>query len=206
MLHALPEPYVLILLEDFFLQRAVPTALLGELLGTLKVLDGAYLRLRPFPPPDVRLVRHPRVGEIDFGAPYRASVQPALWHKDSLLELLQDGENAWEFEIYGARRSDLLERGFYSTWEPALELYAGVVTGRWIPYGVAVCREQGVAVDLSARPMLSPREAALRNATRVLTEGLGLIPWRTRERLLRWVRATGLRKPRPIPVPAKRPG
>ncbi|MBI5512674.1 MAG: hypothetical protein HY909_02845 [Deltaproteobacteria bacterium] len=206
MLQAIPEDYVLILLEDFFLQREVPTALLTELLGTLQALDGAYLRLRPFPAPDVRLVRHPRVGEIDLGAPYRASMQPALWHKASLLELLKDGENAWQFEIFGARRSDLFARGFYSVWEPALELYAGVVTGRWIPYGVAVCREQGVEVDLSARPMLSPREAARRNVNRVLNEAAELIPWRARNRILRWVRATGLRKPRPIPVPAKRQG
>jgi hypothetical protein len=54
--------------------------------------------------------------------------------------------------------------------------------------------------------MLSPREAARRNVNRVLNEAAELIPWRARNRILRWVRATGLRKPRPIPVPAKRQG
>lgn len=205
MLLAMPETHVLIALEDFLLYEPVNTHRIQKLFESLVALDGAYLRLRPFPPPDVRLVRHPDVGEIDLGAPYRASMQAAIWHKQSLLDLLCDGESPWVFEHLGARRSDAFSRGFYSTWTPALHFYAAVVQGKWIPYGIALCREHGATVDLNARATLTPRETAARALNRVLVDAVDAIPWRTREAMLRWFRATGLRTPRPIPTRAHPP-
>lgn len=195
MLEALDTPAVLVLLEDFLLRRRVDTAEVLARVEDFFAVDAAYLRLRPFPPPDVRLARHPAIGESEPGAPYRASMQAALWRRDDLLALLRDGENPWEFEVHGARRSDAFARGFYSARTDVLDYYAGVTAGKWIPYGVAVCREHGVAVDLDARPMMSAGEAMRRNAARVGNEVFGAIPWKARERLLRWFRATGLRRP-----------
>lgn len=192
MLERLDTTYVLIILEDFLLRSSVDTARILRLARELDELSGAYLRLRPYPTPDVRLARFPLIGEIEPGAPYRASMQAAIWRRESLLELLRDEENPWQMEVFGARRSDEMRRGFYSTWEPALDYYAGVAMGRWIPYGLALCREQGVAVELKARPTLSPRDAAKRNAGRVLNVALDQVPWKVRERVRRWVRATGL--------------
>lgn len=192
MLDRIETPYVLVILEDFLLRSRVDDGLLISLLGQLDELGGAYLRLRPYPPPDVPLVRYPLIGEIARRAPYRASMQAAFWRRESLQELLRDEENPWQMEVRGARRSDEMQRGFYSTWKPALDFYAGVAMGKWIPYGVALCREEGVPVDLTARPMLSPRQAARRNAFRVLNVALDQVPWQMRERVRRWVRATGL--------------
>lgn len=205
MLAEVRTPAVLILLEDFLLQAPVDTSLMRARVDDFFSLDAAYLRLRPFPPPDVRLARFPAVGENEPGAPYRASMQAALWRVDDLCALLSDGENPWEFEVFGARRSDAFARGFYSTRAPAIEYYAGVTMGKWVPYGVAVCREQGVLVDLSARPMMTPAEALRRNVGRVTSEAFGLIPWRAAEHLLRWFRATGLRRPPSRRAPDPRP-
>lgn len=195
MVERVETPAVLVVLEDFLLRRRVDTAEVLARVDDFFRLDAAYLRMRPFPPPDVRLARFPAVGECEPGAPYRASMQAALWRKEDLLALLRDGENPWEFEVYGARRSDAFERGFYSAHTDVLDYYAAVTMGKWIPYGVALCRENGVAVDLAARPMMSPEEAMRRNVSRVTNEAFGLVPWKARERMLRWFRATGLRKP-----------
>lgn len=202
MLAAIETPYVLILLEDFFLEARVDTERLRDLARRLEALDGAYLRLRPFPPPDCRLARHPPVGEIEPGAPYRCSVQAAFWRRESLLALLVDGESPWEFEHLAARRSDGDDRGYYSVWEPALRYFAGVTMGAWLPEGIAVCREQGVAVDRGARRTLTPRELAAQVPLRALTSLLGAIPWKPRARLLRAWRAWGLRPQRPYPSQA----
>ncbi len=195
MLDGVDTPWVIVVLEDFLLERTVDTAAMLRLVDAAERLGAGYLRLRPFPPPDCRLARFPSVGEIEPGAPYRASMQAAIWRRDELHALLVEGENPWEFEIYGARRSDLSSRGYYSTWSPALHYYAGVTAGKWIPYGVAVCREQGVPVDLASRPMMRSDEAMRRNVSRVINEAANLVPWKARERALRWFRATGLRTP-----------
>lgn len=195
MLQHVASPIVLLLLDDFFFRSRVDSARLEGLVRTFQKLDGAYLRLVPNPPPDLPLARFPAVGEIIPGAPYRASLQAALWRKDDLLALLRDEENPWQMEVLGSRRSDGMERGFYAVWTPALDYYAGVVSGRWEPYGLAVLREQGVPVDLSARPALSAMENLSRSARALAWRPWFALPWQTRATLLRWARATGLRKP-----------
>lgn len=197
MLDRIESPVVLILLDDFFFQSKVNTGRIEGLLHDMARLDAAYLRLVPMPPPDHRLARFDDVGEIGLGAPYRTSLQAAFWRKDDLVAVLREEENPWQFEVLGSRRADAFERGFYSVWEPALRYYAGVVAGRWEPYGLAVCREQGVPVDLGARGVLSPRENLSRRLQGIVWRPWYMLPWQTRNTALRWFRATGLRKPHP---------
>ena len=40
---------------------------------------------------------------IDF-KPYSVSLQPSIWQKEFLLEILQKGENIWQTEIEGSKR------------------------------------------------------------------------------------------------------
>lgn len=197
MVERIDSPIVLMLLDDFFFRSRVNTARIEGLVRDFERLDAAYLRLVPNPPPDLRLARFSDVGEIAPGAPYRSSLQAALWRKSDLLELLRDEENPWQMEVLGSRRSDGMTRGFYAVWEPALDYYAGVVSGRWEPYGLAVCREQGVQVDLNARSVLSAKENFVRSAQALAWRPWFALPWQARSTMLRWVRATGLRKPHP---------
>lgn len=199
MLAQVESRYVLLLLEDYLLRTPVDTDIVMRLERQLMELDGAYLRLRPFPRPDFRLARYPLIGEIAIGAPYRCSLQAAFWRKESLLELLGvNEETAWGFELNGARRSDYNARGFYSTWSHVLDYYAAVGRGKWIPYGVALCRECGVYPDLTSRTMLTAGENVGRTATRVTYECMKLVPWKTRNVAARWFRAAALRKPRTV--------
>ena len=199
MVEQIQTPYILMILEDFLLQQRVDTCRIVRLIADLERLQGGYLRLKPFPPPDVRLARFPEIGEIEPGAPYRGALQAAIWRRDTLLSLLRDEETAWEMEIYGSRRTDMLDCGFYCVWKAALVYTAGVTLGRWTPQGVAICRQQGVTVDLARRPMMKPGEA-LRLRWRWATAALlGVIPWKLRESLLLAFRSTGLRRPKPLP-------
>ena len=197
MVEQIDSPVILMLLDDFFFRSRVDTARVEGLVRDFDRLDGAYLRLVPNPPPDVPLARFPAVGEVAPGAPYRASLQAALWRKEDLLAILRDEENPWQMEVLGSRRSDGMARGFYAVWEPALDYYAGVVSGRWELYGLAVVREQGVPVDLAARPALTPAENFSRSARAFAWRPWYAIPWKTRATLLRWARASGVRKPHP---------
>jgi len=199
MVEQIQTTHVLMILEDFLFRRRVDTCRIARLFADLERLNGGYLRLKPFPPPDVRLARFHDIGEIEPGAPYRCALQAAIWRKDVLLCLLVDGETAWEMEIFGSRRTDTLECGFYCVWKPALEYSAGVTRGRWTPQGMAICRQQGVAVDLSCRPVMTPREALLLQLGWTYSALFNAIPWKFRERLLLAFRSTGLRKPRPLP-------
>jgi hypothetical protein len=196
---AVDTPYVLLLLEDFLLRSQVNSAAVTARFQELRRLEGGCLRLKPFPKPDLPLARFSAIGEIRPGAPYRCSLQAAIWRREIFLELLKPGETAWEMEIFGSRRSDSLDMGFYSTWHPVLDYVAGVTLGEWTPRGIAVCREQGIVPDLSNRRVTPAERNLKRIVGRAVTRGFNTIPWRTREKLLFAFRSTGLRRPRPMP-------
>lgn len=152
------SPYLLLMLEDFFVRRRVVTEEVERCFLALKKLEGGYLRLKPFPKPDHGVPGFPEIGEIKHGAPYRSALQAAIWRKDVLLSMLLDGESAWDMELLGSRRSDSLTTAFYATWKPVLVYEAGVTKGKWLPWAYRLCRELNVPVDLSTRPVMSSRE------------------------------------------------
>lgn len=181
MVENVPHEYLLVILEDWFLTRAVNTHIINELALALSQLKGGYLRLDPSPRPDKRVSGFPLVGEIDRGAPYRVSLHIAFWRRDILVNLLLDGETAWDFELLGSRRSDLLPVGFFCTWEDAIDYdKGGVNKGKWTPSAVRLAAEERLPLDFSTRSRLSNLEASSRYLINLIDSVLGLIPWRRR--------------------------
>jgi hypothetical protein len=192
MVEQIPTDYILMLLEDFFLQEKVDTQEIESNFDALKILDGGYLRLKPFPKPDRKVPGYPDIGEIEPGAPYRTALQAAIWRKDVLTELLVDGESAWDMELKGSRRSDNISVGFYSTWKPILHYEAGVTMGKWIPWAVEQACEEGVLVDLALRPELSKREYLKWKLRRYRSSIIKFFPWKYRRAVGYYLRRLNL--------------
>jgi hypothetical protein len=156
MLDALPQRFVIVLLEDYLLDRPIDSARIERLVRYTEARDAACLRLLPVPGADVPSVDEPEVGELPVGAPYRLSLQAAIWDRASLRALVRPGESPWELEMHGSERTGEIERPFLSvvwTDDPPLPYFCtGVVRGIWLRDAVALCRRRGVHVDLTARP------------------------------------------------------
>jgi hypothetical protein len=152
-----PEQNVFTLIDDAFLVRAIDTARFLRLYEWFVAVGANYLRLRPSPKPDRRI--DAEVGEIFPGSMYRTSAVFAFWRRQVLVDLLDDHENPWEFELEGVRRADALG-GFYSVYRSAFPYMHGVDRGRWFPWAVVRLRNAGVAVDLAARPVMPLSSAA----------------------------------------------
>jgi hypothetical protein len=192
MLSRVDTPYVLVMLEDFFLRSRVHGLAVETACEALRDLHGGYLRLKAFPRPDHPVQRYPWLGEIAKQAPYRAALQAALWRVDTLLSLLKPGESAWDFEGLGSWRSNSLAEGFYSTWSHMLDYFPVVTKGKWVPPGVAICRSEGLTADTRARSVMT-RGEALRWRGSVATSSLiNRIPWRCRRRFGDSLRRVGL--------------
>jgi len=150
-------PYVLLLLDDYFLKGPVNSQRIHELFLYMKRKGAGCLRLFPSPGPDTPCQDNSEVGEILIGARYRVSLQAAIWKKEILLELLREGESPWELEIKGSRRADTIEAPFLSVsrrepW-PLLYLCTAVVRGKWNREAVRYCRQAGINIDLTRRPL-----------------------------------------------------
>jgi len=177
MLERIESDWVIFMLEDFFLRRTVDTARAVELVDLARSENLHCLRLIPRPPPSRPHSAHSGVGILDPGMIYRASTQAAVWRVATLKALLRPEFSAWQFEFEGSKLSDAYAEGFWAAHRPVLDYVQSVERGKWYPPGLALCRRAGIAVDTSARPVMTWAEVlgrwltAIRVTVRDLARG-----------------------------------
>ena len=107
-LSKIDSPYVILMLEDFFLNHPVKH---DQVLMHLDLLknnpDIKCIRMVPIPPPDLKL--DGELGRYSKGSEYRISTQMAIWDKEYLSEIAVVGENPWKFELQGSQRSNAID-------------------------------------------------------------------------------------------------
>jgi hypothetical protein len=163
-LERIPEDIALVLMEDYLLLAPPRTNEIARLARIMTETGAAHLRIFPCPGPDLPFPGYEDLGILKKGAPYRTSLQAALWDRKALLNLAKRGENAWEFEHNATRRSNDMDALFLSLQHtptdqmedyPFPYLCTGVVKRKWIREAVEYCKKEGVALDLKTRPMES---------------------------------------------------
>lgn len=156
-----PYDYILHIHESFFLAKPVDTLRIQKLIAIMKEFNAACMRFCPCPEPDLPFQNSKEVGLISIGAPYRVSMQVAVWRKDIFRSLLVEGEDAWEMELKGSRRSDALDSvPFMSVKiDPKTDgitscpiyYFDPVVKGKWTQEGLALCAKEGISISFSKR-------------------------------------------------------
>jgi len=159
-LDAIDSEYVLLLLEDFFLNRPVVTRTIIEHLNALHALRGTMLRLYPHPRPNIRLREFGSIGLIHNAAPYRVSTQPAVWNRKELLGLLRDSESAWEFEVQGTIRSQAKADGYFGSYRPIVPYCHVVERGMWFRSAARRYKQQAIGCDFTVRLVMGRFTAA----------------------------------------------
>ena len=121
--------YVFTMVEDYFFFEKVDSAYVSRMFDSFIASDGNFLSLFKLPS---RLSRYNEYfGELENNIPYRHSCGFTLWKVSTLIDLLDVNENAWEFEIYGVRRS-FNYSGFFASWKYYRTMNL-VVKGRLVP-------------------------------------------------------------------------
>ena len=79
-------------------------------------------------------------------AKYRNALFFNLFKKDVLLKLLKSGENAWQFEKDGNKRSEHID--FYSVYSEKLATYHhGIIKGKWLPQTKNILKRKGYKLE-----------------------------------------------------------
>ncbi len=161
-LKQIPEDFVLLLQEDFFLNYPTNTPQIQQALVTLKADPkvGAF-RVYPCPGPDQPVGED--YGIINPGAAYRVSCQATIWRKAELASILERFNTPREFEIDGTRfaSSKRAHMKYFAWMEPdpnkwPLQYYCTAIgRGEWDPNALEFCAKVGVPVDTSKRPTCS---------------------------------------------------
>jgi hypothetical protein len=159
-LNSITTPYILYLQEDYFLRKKVDTKKIFDLLRHMQERHVSYLRLVPAPSPDEPWPQDSDLGIIAKNAPYRVSLQASFWNRALLEKLLIPGETGWDMEEKGSVRSDDLPDVFLSSKRKRFFDYypaTAIKRGKWLPGALALCRREGISVDISKRKVLSRR-------------------------------------------------
>ena len=147
-LDAIATPYVILLMNDYYLDSRVNTARVLELLAEAKAKDALNYRMNPNPPRAVK------------NTAYSVSCQAGIWNRAFLRELAAKTKSAWEFERYGSFMFDEADpRPLLVTAKKEFPFLDVVHKGYWEPWGVALLKREGIDYDFSqrGRPPLTVR-------------------------------------------------
>ncbi len=149
----------ILLMQDDFLLTAPPHIDLIEEGAELIKNDESIgcVRLYPCPGADYRIGTH-HYGPVNRGTPFRTSTQAAWWNPKYLRDIANASTTIQQFELRGSVYACALPENVVS-WVRAIEpwpleyICTGIVKGKWTRAALALCKEHGIAVDTSLRPI-----------------------------------------------------
>lgn len=159
-LAATPQPFILYMQEDYWIDRLVDTALIDSYVEHFRSGRLDYLRLVPVPPGTEPCGFDDRIRLLAPQARYRTSLQAALWRKTVLLDMLQDDESPWNFELVGNDRSRVYGTRFGCVTGRNLQTAAAgnlsyvctaINKGRWSTDAVRYAKREGLHVEFGTR-------------------------------------------------------
>jgi len=161
-LNYINEEHILYLQEDYFLKSEVDSNAIDSFfqLFSNNNFDCLHLTDQSTPGPFIKNTGIKGVWEVSKGANYRLSTQAAFWKKDSLLKLIQNWENGWQFEHYGTKRSNYIlkkvmvidsEKYGINKIEILPYVFTGIIKGKWKNEVVDLFNSNNISIDFSMR-------------------------------------------------------
>lgn len=193
-LNMIPEENIILLLEDYLIGSKIQTETVLRYLGIFQMGKMNYLRLIDIPR---ARGQQNQVVAIDENIEYGVNLQPSIWSKQYLLELLSrigGRKSAWDFEVTllkdAIKGENVPKEGCYAVQGNLLNIHNGVLKGKWFPNEVRYFRKYGIEVDTSVRPMLSSKELLEYRVRMIFRD---VIPAGMRRKLKKPLKKLGLR-------------
>lgn len=176
--------YVLITLEDVPIIEKVDQAKLNQIMNTYFEIDANFLNLTNIPKATHKINEY--FGLLEKGSIYRPMTEYSLWKITVLEDLLVKGENAWEFEKFGAVRSDVYDK-FYVVYKSIFLTCHTVVKGKWVRSAIKKVSKLGFNPDTSNRKIFSRKEELQLQLYRMIFNIFHrsiLVPWQLRRKIV----------------------
>ena len=154
--------YVLIFLEDFFLESPIDLEHYNKFLNfIINNNDVGCISFHNSPDGLVSSGELTNYALLKPNARFRASCQVALWRTDVLKKILRKHENAWEFEVWASKRSGRLPYRFYSIIPGIPEAFdydlgKPIYRGSWNMESVTrIMKKTGVTITTESLPNIA---------------------------------------------------
>ncbi|MBM4023680.1 MAG: hypothetical protein FJ284_15835 [Planctomycetes bacterium] len=158
-LQAIPEPYVMSMQEDYFLDAPVRAELVEDCLRGVADDGVGCVRLTGFGARGgTKMAERPYLVDVPRISHSRTSTQAAIWDKEVLLSYVRRQETVWETEILGTRRAWSRYAAIRTVDRDRLEgrpivsyTGTGIIRGKWHPELVPLFARPGIPMDFERR-------------------------------------------------------
>ena len=151
-LKQITTPYVILLMNDYFLCSPVNTPALLVRLEDAQKFNAASLRLNPMPP-GRKLYAQSDLLEMPKNVAYCVTCQVSIWEHGFLSGLVKRNKSAWEFERQGSFMVADEKRPLLVTPTKEFPFLDAVHKGYWEKFGVKCLAENGIEFDFSKRSL-----------------------------------------------------
>ena len=152
-LEQIETPYVILLCDDYYLDRQVNTALVLKRLDQAKRFDAVNLRM--IPNPVTKIPYREDLREYRKNTAYCIATQSGIWNREFLQKQAAGKASIWEFERYGSFDLEGEMRPILGTPTKEFPFVDAVHKGCWEPFGIKVLKDNGIDYDFSKRGLPS---------------------------------------------------
>ena len=162
-LQAIPEPYVMYMQEDYFLDAPVCDDLVEDCLRVVADEGVGCVHLTGFGARGgTTVAERPYLVDVPRISHYRTSTQAAIWDKEVLLSYVRRQETVWETEILGTLRAwsryaaiRTVDRDRLAGRPIMSYTGTGIIRGKWHPEMVPLFARHGIPMDFERRGFYS---------------------------------------------------
>ncbi len=156
-LNEIKEEYVLFLLDDFILTKAVDFAEIEQCVKLME--ENSDIACFNYMPTNSEYIKreYERYELKDRKAPFRINLQAALWRKSFLVKYIRKHENPWQFESWGSMRARRYSDKIYHIEKDAPIVFdypeGGVLAdNRWRgKEAIELMKNEGYKIDFEVR-------------------------------------------------------
>lgn len=167
-LQQIPEKYVIVILEDYFVYAKPDQHLLDRSIAMMEENKAVFMRIACFPSDHFEDYAYDSIpGKEPFvstrkDARYRVNLQTGIWNREDLIRLIIPGESPWKFELDASERSRNSERAFLGIREtsglryvhgPIPYLCTALSRGVWMRDAIDLCRKNNIHLETGNRPV-----------------------------------------------------
>lgn len=155
-LNTIESEYVLLLLEDYFLQEPVNQGMIDQCLNWMinDHMIACFYLIEARGGLRVESDDYPGFEKRKRKERYKISAQASIWRKELLLKYTSPADQtAWDWEMIGSQRCEDYTEAFYSVMpdgEPAFKYYSEIRRGKWMRK-IKVFEKYGIDVDYDER-------------------------------------------------------
>lgn len=193
-LKQIKERYILVMLEDYYIGKAVNSKVIDDALKFIMNNNIKYYRITNIPKGKVQYENYKHLCGIPANQRYGINLQCAIWGKEYLDEFLGDKDcSAWEVETNRLNKivdkdSELINGCVVDT-RNIIDIQNAVLKGKWNPQAINYFNKLGYRFHLGTRSQLSIKEQTSRKIIKIIRE---ILPNRARVRMKKMLSKLGV--------------